>query len=415
MKQYIDFYNFINNKLNPKFLKPINIDIDISNDKLLIFKNDYKLSNLTENEILEYLENINIGNLSFYYGGDYTLNRLYKKLNKEEKKIFLNLIQALSFSSSQLEKQIKNVILNEFKFTSDIPSIIDEIIKTKKLTNKQICTLIDAYNYSYSFKENVHKYTKGVEKYLPNIFVPDYLMIFNPKISIPEPAEFYLEFKAYIEETKENSIYCKNIFKKINSNWLKRDKKRFLPNYTFDRKNFNGISLDPYIKSFDESLKIFSSTTFTPNLRYSTQDFIKHLFFLCYSSILISKNNEDLIILKNNILEKIPKNETIHKWGLNFITLLTSSDITVYTLINEIKILKTLLLNVEVESFLDEIYLFLKQKIPNFKIEKTDFINFIKLEITKSHEEHIEKVLTLVLKIIKMIKSFTDKKRLIFN
>lgn len=423
-KNYLIFFEFIKFKINPNFLKPIDTKTDIEEDRLLIFKSEkYKnvfLSNLDEDEILTYLSEINIGYLSFYYGGDYTLDRIYKKLNDSERKYFLKIVENLSNYELAIKKELDNIIKNEYNYNDQIKNIINKFFIEKKFEIKDLCVLLDAFLYCNSFRSNVIKYLKENIKEelvdyilkLDDIVIIENIMRINPKVKIydQESKEIFLNF---INEIEENSIYIKNlkyVLNKRNKNLSNLSNKNYFRiNYTIKPPTSN-----PEKSDFDILLQEINNLIKNKNQSKFKFSFVQFKYHCVYLFLYINQ-----LLVLNNTSSKIKQHYENTTKNLNndiFAKIYADSmEIIIYNkpekidnLIDYVLEVKDEILKKEklIEGY-DKITSYLVKKLPDIEryLDKDKIQNMVTLDFSVESRDRIKKVFSWLIKIV----SFLDK------
>lgn len=272
MDHYTLFYNLVKDKLQPKFLCPLDIEEDTKNNICIIFKNDNNkkfITNMNDKELFEYLNGINLFKCSFYKNVDYTLNRLYEKLNYTEKEEMKKLLHHLSL----VESDFKDIFVKKLKLSNIVKEKINEImdiITAGKFKNpSEIATIIDRIFLNPDLREEFFNQLKDIMKernidssFLDKIItrlnenfegfktIMDFFMKINYPINIYYSKQKQMLIKELINEIFDKSVYLNNIesyFEKVPEN-----------NETQFKKKYKCYVIDDDYKELEEPLQIFN-------------------------------------------------------------------------------------------------------------------------------------------------------------
>jgi hypothetical protein len=298
-ESYIRFYYFVKDKINPNGLSKFELEKDLEGD----FLNNFKLrpdskfiNNMTEIDLLNYLSEINLFSTSFYEGMDYSLDRLYKKLNEKEKKEFCSIIEDLSTDVSNIIKKISNDYADSSRVREKWDSLPDMVFNLNFNNPLEISKLIDYIFLDVPFKNvivnKIIEVLKSVGFEFENINTVldmckndfeglketiDLLMSVNPKITIYYRDEIRLFVQNYLDEIHKNSIYLINLFIHITKN--NKNKKRFIPRYTMLKVQYDKPNPEP-LSDLNEIDSFLPNITSEIDFHYTYLDFRKHLIAL---------------------------------------------------------------------------------------------------------------------------------------
>lgn len=297
-KAYILLYEFMKDKLNKKFIKPFNYQED--EIKLVLFKNNNKISELSENDLKEYLTNINLGMFSFFRHGDCSLYKFYTtKLKNEERPKFLRLLDSLSINTMFLNNTLRNIVIQQEDINKKIAVIADTIGEGKYKTATEIGSLIDNIFMDEKLKEAILEllneqltYIKDVKfiKYIIDecknkfdgiISIIDLIMLINPKIKIKYNESLYKICSQFIDNIKNESCYMTQIVDQINDSYKDKNNTRaeFKPNYEIEKIQQEHLTSKPPLEELNYLDSYFNLTNRT-KVKYNYIQFKRHIIFL---------------------------------------------------------------------------------------------------------------------------------------
>lgn len=333
---YIELYNFVKPKLNPKFLHEFNLDDDIKNNVLNIFENKKTskfIEHMTEEEFINYLDDINLFICSFYKYADYKLSRLYNKLNNDEKIEFKQILIKLNTSSNLIIKKISDEIFEKSRINEKIAYLTDKITGLKNNnTPDVIASLFDDIfldeplrNY---FIENIKEKLINANLYfsliedLVNTCVEEFygmedilllIMKINPVTKIYKFPTRYQTIKTYITEVIMKSVYLLNIFCKIDKNYIEtkdikdNNKVLFKRRYEIITSNDEKYLINKdVLKEFNTLDNFLDNLTLDKNIIFNSIQFKSHLTLLLLKVLQIVVSLKQIHFHKQVV-------ETIHK------------------------------------------------------------------------------------------------------